>query len=50
MYNQEAATNVVLDLIEAIINPAQSSPFLSIEASKLQAISNLVDIFKQTTL
>ena len=46
--NQEAATNVVLDLLEAIDNPAPTTPFESIELRQLQAIRNLADFFKQT--
>ena len=47
--NQEASTNASLYLIEDITKPAPTSLFASIEASNLQAIRNLADIFKQTT-
>ena len=47
IYNQEVATNMVLDLLEAVTKPSPTSPFASIGAGKLQSISNLVDVFKQ---
>ena len=49
IFDQEAATHVALYLIEDIENPSLTAPFESIGASKLQAIRNLTDIFKQTT-
>ena len=48
--NQETATNAALGLIEAISKPAPTAPFESIGANKLQGISNLADIFKQTKI
>ena len=47
--NQESSTNMALDLIEAIKNPAPTAPCASIWSRKLQVIINLADIFKQTT-
>ena len=47
--NQEAATNVALDLIEDIKNLTTTAPFASIRNRQLQKICNLADIFKQTT-
>ena len=48
--NQEATTNVALDLIEAIYNPSPKAPFASyIGAFKLQEMSQLLGIFKQKT-
>ena len=47
--NQEVATNLVLYLVEAITNPASTALFVSIGTIKLQSISDLADILKQTT-
>ena len=49
IYNQEAATNAKIYLIEAISNPSTTSPFVSIRDYKLQSIRKLADIFKQNT-
>ena len=44
--NQDAATNAVIDPIEAISNQYPTAPFTSIRDEKLQAIRKLVDIIK----
>ena len=44
--NQEAATNMELDTIEAISNPYPTALFLSTRASKLQSIKKLAYMFK----
>ena len=47
--DQEASTNAALDLIEYISNPSPKYLFASIGYEKLEAISRLLDIFKQNT-
>ena len=47
--NQESSINTALDMLYSIYKPSPTALFASIGASKLQAISKLMDIFKQNT-